>query len=102
MVISTAEHKKLKLKCLRSRGKGKSNEKQDGLHQRSSERGLWHLKREGIELKIQILVKNVYKVQLDTQTPFPASQSEVMMPFHCGCRREINWGNRGLHVLDLG
>lgn len=44
----------------------------------------------------------MYKVQLDTQIPFPASQSEVMMPFHCGCRREINWGNRGRHVLDLG
>ena len=37
------------------------------MHQRTSERGPRHLKREGIELKIQILVKNVYKMQLDTQ-----------------------------------
>lgn len=37
------------------------------MHQRTSERGPRHLKREGIELKIQIVVKNVYKVQLDTQ-----------------------------------
>ena len=23
-------------------------------------------------------------------------------PFHCGCRREVNWGSRGRDVLDLG
>ena len=37
------------------------------MHQRTSERGPRHLKKKGMELKIQILLKNVYKVQLDTQ-----------------------------------